>query len=323
MPNYEKIDIKSHSREEWLKMRLDYIGGSDASIVIGANPYASTYELFCEKIGEKKLDNHVNESMIIGTCSEDMIKRLYQYWVEGEPEQTQYNLEHDNKIRKVYKPSFMFVSKDHSFMSANVDGIITSAEGRTGNGIFEAKMMNGHVYRQNDGKIPVHYYMQLQHYLAVTGLSWGHFQVIVDGSKIHQYEFERDEELIKDIIKVEGDFWAKVQAGKKHFENGDIKKIEYPEVDNSVATEKYLNEKIEQEEEIVIKGDTEYFKIAQKYTRVNATIKEFTADKRLCSNQLKEYMGQNQGNVIDFGEGGKVTCKKTKRGSLTFRVNIK
>ena len=38
--------IKTGSREEWLELRKKYIGGSDASAVIGANPYRSAYALW-------------------------------------------------------------------------------------------------------------------------------------------------------------------------------------------------------------------------------------------------------------------------------------
>lgn len=42
--------IKTGSREEWLELRKKYIGGSDASAVIGANPYRSAYALWAEKM---------------------------------------------------------------------------------------------------------------------------------------------------------------------------------------------------------------------------------------------------------------------------------
>lgn len=43
--------IKTGSREEWLELRKKYIGGSDASAVIGANPYRSAYALWAKKNG--------------------------------------------------------------------------------------------------------------------------------------------------------------------------------------------------------------------------------------------------------------------------------
>ena len=39
------------NHEEWLAIRRQYIGGSDAGAVIGMNPYKSSYTLWAEKTG--------------------------------------------------------------------------------------------------------------------------------------------------------------------------------------------------------------------------------------------------------------------------------
>ena len=43
--------VKTANREEWRKLRSGYIGGSDAAVVVGLNPYASAYSLWAEKTG--------------------------------------------------------------------------------------------------------------------------------------------------------------------------------------------------------------------------------------------------------------------------------
>lgn len=323
MPNYNKINLKPFNKDQWRQMRVNYIGGSDASVVLGMNPYASVYELFGEKIGEKPVSGFVNDRMIIGSFFEDTIRRLYQYWVENDPDATESNAESDNRIRRVYKPNFMFVSKKYPFMSANVDGIITDDGKHKDNGLLEVKTMNESVFRQYDGEIPPQYYIQLQHYLSVTGLKWGHFAVIVGMSSMHIYEFERDEEVINNMITLENDFWSKVTVAKELIAEGRHNEIVYPEIDESLATEKYLNEKFEQEQDVVIKGDSKHYEIARNYSKTNSQIKELTAGKRLFSNQLKEYIGSNNGNVLDFGVNGKVSWKTSKKGSRILRVTIK
>ena len=46
------IEMKTlSSREKWLEARSNYIGGSDASAVIGLNPYKTNLELWQEKNG--------------------------------------------------------------------------------------------------------------------------------------------------------------------------------------------------------------------------------------------------------------------------------
>ena len=40
------------SRADWLKWRTKGIGGSDASVIAGINPYKSVYQLWKEKTGQ-------------------------------------------------------------------------------------------------------------------------------------------------------------------------------------------------------------------------------------------------------------------------------
>ena len=42
-----------HNEQEWLSGRMNGIGGSDASAVVGMNPYKSNIDLFEEKIGRR------------------------------------------------------------------------------------------------------------------------------------------------------------------------------------------------------------------------------------------------------------------------------
>ena len=43
---YDTIPIKGLSREEWLRLRKNGIGGSDAGAICGLNPYVSAMEVF-------------------------------------------------------------------------------------------------------------------------------------------------------------------------------------------------------------------------------------------------------------------------------------
>ena len=45
-------DTSRMSREEWLKVRTQGIGGSDVSVIAGINPYRSVYQLWLEKTGQ-------------------------------------------------------------------------------------------------------------------------------------------------------------------------------------------------------------------------------------------------------------------------------
>ena len=44
--------IQLGSRDEWLKHRMNYLGGSEASAVIGQNPYVDNVKLWQIKTGQ-------------------------------------------------------------------------------------------------------------------------------------------------------------------------------------------------------------------------------------------------------------------------------
>ena len=56
--------IQFESESEWLKHR-DRIGGSDASAVVGLNPYKTNQDLWREKTGRKQAPDISDEPYVI------------------------------------------------------------------------------------------------------------------------------------------------------------------------------------------------------------------------------------------------------------------
>ena len=56
---------KDMPREEWLEWRRGGIGGSDAAVIVGLNPYGSLIELYADKMGMMP-DKEDIEAMRIG-----------------------------------------------------------------------------------------------------------------------------------------------------------------------------------------------------------------------------------------------------------------
>ena len=48
----EKISLSGVSNEEWLRLRKSGIGGSDAGVICGVNPYSSAMKVFQDKTSE-------------------------------------------------------------------------------------------------------------------------------------------------------------------------------------------------------------------------------------------------------------------------------
>lgn len=143
------------SREEWLAERRNYIGGSEASAVIGYNPYQSNIDLWELKTGRRKAEDISNKPYVLyGTKAEEHLRELFKL------DFPQYKVE--------YVDNNMFFNDKYPFAHASLDGWLTDADGRMG--ILEIKTTEimGSVQREKWNKqIPNNYYIQVLHYMMV------------------------------------------------------------------------------------------------------------------------------------------------------------
>lgn len=210
-----KYDIvcstKNLSTEEWLKIRTLGIGGSDAGIIAGCNPYRSIFELWQEKRGEIPVREEESEVIHFGKVLEDVVRKEFI-------QRTGLMVRKKNSILR---------SKEYPFMIADLDGVVSEFDGTYS--IFEAK--TAIEFKNNDwknGEIPKAYQLQVQHYLAVTGFQKAYIAVLVGGNKFYWTEIYRDEQLIKMLVSMESHFWHCVKTGEE------------PDVDASKATSLYV-----------------------------------------------------------------------------------
>ena len=147
--------VSMNSRDDWLKARLKYIGGSEASAIVGMNPYMSSYDLWLLKTRQRKpeeLDD--NPFIIYGQKAEEYLRQLF---ILDYPE---YKME--------YYPNTIFVNDRYPYAHASLDGLLTDRKGRTG--IWECKtsMIQNPIQKMKwEGKIPENYYCQICWYMAV------------------------------------------------------------------------------------------------------------------------------------------------------------
>lgn len=198
------MNNKKKTREEWLEERKNGIGGSDASSILGMNPYRTNVQLWKEKTGRVVAEDISNKSYVkYGTEAETYLRELFKL------DNPQYDVKNEeNTIIKHPQYNFLF---------ASLDGQLTNKE--TGErGILEIKTTNILQSMQKEkwnNKIPDNYYIQVLHYLMVTGYK---FVVLVaqlkfnDGykqTKTYYIKREDIEEEIKYLQEKEIEFWYK------------------------------------------------------------------------------------------------------------------
>ena len=303
---------------------MDSIGGSEASAILGLNKYRSKYELWGIKCGLYQPAQILNERMLCGNVLEKGIYELSKYW-QNDVENTIDNYyTHEKQVNKVEPANYMLYHKDYPFISANLDGIIR--EDATfpdkGPGVLECKTMGGWMFDQYEGGLPPYHYIQLQHYLFVTGFKWGRLFVIVDSGKIFVYDFDRDEEVIEQIRVAEIDFWKLVTDAKPLVGTDKEHLIVEPDMDGSIAEEEFLKKEFpNSNNELTIAGNKNQYGMVRGSEELKQAIKELEDKKRLLTNNIKKMMGDAA--ILDFGEKGRVSYKTNVRGVRSFHVNIK
>jgi putative phage-type endonuclease len=178
--------------DEQVAERFTGIGGSDAAPALGISPWKSPLELFLDK-REKRVGIGTLEAMRWGTLLEPVIRQEYS-----------------NLTRRVVRmPEGTLRHPRHKFMLAHVDGV--TDDGR----IFEAKTARSAEGwgRTGTDEVPHHYLVQVQHYMAVSGLSAADIAVLIGGSDFRIYEILADTELQGEIIEGEREFWKLVEDG--------------------------------------------------------------------------------------------------------------
>lgn len=195
------------SREEWLEERKKGIGGSDAAVILGLNPYKNNIRLWEEKTGKVQAEDISDKPYVkYGTQAEDLLRELFKL------DFPQYEVSHDeNTIIKHPKYPFLFTSLDGQLVDKETGEL----------GILEIKTTNILQSMQKEKwkeKIPDNYFCQVLHYLNVTGYSFailkaqlkydfdGDIKLETRHYKINRCDFEED---IKELEKAEVEFWTK------------------------------------------------------------------------------------------------------------------
>ena len=173
-------------KTDWLKYRKKGITGTDAGAICGLNPYSSAFQIYQDKITDE-IEEFDNESMRQGRDLEEYVARRFS----------------EETGLKVRRANAIFQNEENPFMLADFDRLIVGQKAG-----LECKTVSPYSSdKWNDGNIPLHYQMQVQHYLAVSGFDCWYIAAVIFGREFLIRKIERDEELINYLIDIERGFW--------------------------------------------------------------------------------------------------------------------
>lgn len=208
--------ITFNSRDEWLKMRMEGIGGSDVSCIMGHNAWKNRKDIFKSK---QILQPEVtNDAIDFGNAFEPIIFESFKYKYRNIYETLDFK---DIMFRNIFIPYFQ----------ASLDGVLVEkATGKVG--ILEIKTAQNKkskwYYEDGSKGVPQEYIDQAIHYFNTTNADFVVFYPLIN--------FERDDidndmiflkprRINRDDVK---EYMLEVQAECVDFWENYVKKGEMP-----------------------------------------------------------------------------------------------
>jgi len=189
-------DTSAISEQQWLELRRQGIGGSDAAAVLGISPFKTMRDLYYEKLGiapaEPDESNWVQ--LEIGHLLEDLVARIFQQKT-GLP---------------IYSAKKMYRHPVHNFMLATPDYF---TEDQDGPAVVEIKTTNyfakDNWWYDSRETVPLYYESQGGHYMPVVDMNRTYYCCLYGNSidDVIIRRIERDMDYEAELIFHEQNFW--------------------------------------------------------------------------------------------------------------------
>jgi len=257
------------NREEWLRGRKHYLGGSDIASILGLNQYRSALDVFLDKTSTSIKDESSNFTKW-GTILEDVIANEYAATLalEIEPEES---------------PIFHF---EYSFLAANIDRWVDNRKY-----ILECKTTSA--FKANEwgeegtDQIPESYLCQVAWYSAICNVAKVDIAVLIGGNDFRIYTYNKNKEFEDKLIKIGCDFWqnnVQKNVPPKCSNIHDISNL-YPK-SNGVG--KKVNRKIENKLQQLKLVKEESKMLEDKVNKLKLEIQEYMQDYDVLVNDSGE-----------------------------------
>ncbi|MBJ2305606.1 MULTISPECIES: YqaJ viral recombinase family nuclease [unclassified Pseudomonas] len=290
-PALRLVSTKELPREDWLAVRKQGIGSSDAGAAVGLNPYKSQLELWLEKTGRDatlpKIDPHDEESPAYwGNVLEPIVA-----W--------HYSKRTKNKVRRI-NSVLQHPNPKLPWMLANIDREVIGTDDVQ---ILECKTAGINGARLWKEGVPEYVQLQVMHQLAVTGKQTADVAVLLGGQHLEIHRIERDEQMIARLIELERKFWTYVETDTP------------PPADGSASAEAALRCLYPEDN-----GQTVDFSsragLAAAYLELKA-VRQSIGEKETREAQLKQILLQAMGEATraEFSSGY-ISWKKSKDSAV-------
>lgn len=290
-PALRLVGTKQLPREDWLAVRKQGIGSSDAAAAVGLNPYKSQLELWMEKTGRDeslpKLDPQDEESPAYwGNVLEPIVA-----W--------HYSKRSGNRVRRI-NAVLQHPDPKLPWMLANIDREVIGADDVQ---ILECKTAGINGARLWKEGVPEYVQLQVMHQLAVTGKQAADVAVLLGGQHLEIHRIERDESMIARLVDLERLFWDYVVSDTP------------PPADGTDSAEAALR-CLYPEDNGQILDFSQHTELATTYLELKS-VRQSIAQQETLEAQLKQILQQAMGTATraEFTEGY-ISWKKSKDSTV-------
>lgn len=311
------------NKEDWLKERKKYLGGSDIAAILGQSKFATAVDVYLSKKSDS-IEEKDNPAIRWGHYLEDAVACAYA----------------DKTGFKVEKHEGLIVHPDYPFIAGNIDRwAIDTANNKSH--ILECKT-SGFLRRNDWGKeeltddIPSYYIMQVAWYSMLVEAALKvrtekvDIAVLIGGQDFRIYTYYKDKELEAILLKKGVEFW------QNHIEKdippapsivSDLDKL-YP---NSIEKSVYATDEIQNKVRELNTLKTQKKNIEEEMELCEFAIKDFMKDSDILVNEQdlkplvtwkksKDRMVLNTEKLKEEMPQAYNSCLEQKTGSRVFLV---
>ena len=288
------VSTKEMDRQEWLNVRKQGIGSSDAAAAVGLNPYQSQLELWMIKTGR--------EAALPKVDADDESSPMYWGSILEPIVAMHYTKHSGHKVRRI-NAVLQHPDKDKSWMLANLDYVVVGADDVQ---ILECKTAGEFGSRLWRDGVPEYVQCQVQHQLAVTGKQVADVCVLICGQEIRIHRIERDDALIAKLIELERQFWHYVLTDRP------------PPADGSESAANALQALYPRDSGNTLNfiEDLEMSSIFSDLVRVRANMDDYKSREDLLKQRIQQRMGDYSKALFETG------CVSWKRSKDSFSLDV-
>lgn len=258
-------------KQEWLRERKNYLGGTDLAAICGLSPYKTALDVYLDKTSDD-ITEETSPAMRWGNLLEEAIAEAYS----------------EDTGKMVWKWIQPIKHKEYPFLAANIDRWVGDREY-----VLECKTAGFNKGKEwgevGTDQIPESYLIQCAFYASICDVPKVDIAVLIGGQDFRIYTYNRNKELEEKLIKISCNFWhnhIEKRIPPKCVNTRDTFNL-FPQSNNKEITAK--ENILAKLEELKI-AKAEESRIADTIEKLKTDIQEFMRDY--------DVLIDNQGNVI-------------------------